>query len=170
MIVFASVGTDVHPFNRLVRWLDRWAATHTEHHVTVQYGTSQAPAFANGFDYLEHEQLLEWMQKADAIVSHGGPSTITEIREKHGIPIVVPRDPRRGEHVDEHQVRFCDLMNGRGLVDLAASAEDLGRHLESRVVTPTTPQVHAHRLPVGVEGFAAAVAPLVESTRRQKQR
>lgn len=40
-------------------------------------------------------------------------------------PVVVPRDPALGEHLDEHQMLFTDFMAHRGWVDVAASADDL---------------------------------------------
>jgi hypothetical protein len=47
-LVLISVGTDHHPFDRLVTWADGWLATRPEGSVrcVVQSGTSRAPLVA----------------------------------------------------------------------------------------------------------------------------
>ncbi len=47
-LVLVSVGTDFHPFDRLVAAVDRWAAQHPEARVVVQHGRSRAPRHAEG--------------------------------------------------------------------------------------------------------------------------
>jgi len=48
-LVFVTVGTDHHPFDRLCAWADAWvsAARHPEIPWFVQSGTSRAPATAS---------------------------------------------------------------------------------------------------------------------------
>jgi UDP-N-acetylglucosamine transferase subunit ALG13 len=42
--VLVTVGTDHHRFDRLIGWVDRWAAAHPDAQVLVQHGTATAPA------------------------------------------------------------------------------------------------------------------------------
>ena len=44
--ILVTVGTDHHPFQRLVDWGDRYAARHPEHQVFIQYGSARPPAHA----------------------------------------------------------------------------------------------------------------------------
>lgn len=166
-VVFASVGTDRHPFDRLVRWIDHIAAGNTRLQCVIQYGTSSAPTVAAGVDYLDHDRLLGWIERASVVITHGGPASIVQVREAHGRPIVVPRDPRRGEHVDGHQVDFATMLHRTGAVDIASSPDELTalveRHLRSEPV-PTSVLTGA---PVGIGRFAQEVNAVLS---RQQQR
>ena len=86
-LVLVAVGTDHHPFDRAVDWVDAWlvdarAAGH-DVDVLVQYGHSHPPILARGSSLLEHADLQDAMSRAAVVVCHGGPATITEAR-RHG--------------------------------------------------------------------------------------
>jgi UDP-N-acetylglucosamine transferase subunit ALG13 len=111
-LLLVTVGTDHHPFDRLVQWVDGWLATPggcaTGLHCLMQTGTWVPPtgSAAGWQDYLEFEVLQAAMRDAAAVVCHGGPGTILGARHMGTVPIVVPRRRRLGEHVDDHQVAF----------------------------------------------------------------
>jgi UDP-N-acetylglucosamine transferase subunit ALG13 len=135
-LVLAVVGTDHHPFDRLVHWLDAWAQRHGDVQCVVQYGTSQPPTVCTGVDYLPHPVLQDLVVRAAVVVSHGGPGTIMDARRAGLVPVVVPRDPDQGEHVDTHQQRFARLVGARQLVRLAETAPALEAALEERLALP----------------------------------
>lgn len=114
--VLVLVGTDHHPFDRLIGWSDAWARLHDDVEVVVQHGHSAAPEVCVGHAFLEHAALTDLVATSDAVVSHGGPATISEARAAGHLPVVVPRDPAHGEHVDDHQVRFSAWLEAKGLV------------------------------------------------------
>lgn len=136
-LVLAVVGTDHHPFDRLVRWVGSWAESHRQVRVVVQHGTSRKAVAAQSHDYLEHAELQRLMRAADVVVSHGGPSSIAESRRLGTVPIVVPRDPALGEHVDAHQMRFGARLGEAGLVLLADDEQHLHRLLDSALADPS---------------------------------
>ncbi|MGO4257216.1 glycosyltransferase [Marmoricola sp. RAF53] len=124
----ASVGTDHHPFDRLVGWLDEIArdglgGRRTE--VWVQFGSSRPPVRAGGAAFVAHAELVDRLREADLVVVHGGPSTILDALRAGHRPVCVPRDPGRGEHVDDHQVRFADFLRARDVVDVVHDREAL---------------------------------------------
>lgn len=125
-LVFVSVGTDHHPFDRLVQWVDAWLPEGVK--CVVQHGTSAPPLHAEGVAYLDHGALNSLLDEAAVVICHGGPTTITESRRHGRRPIVVPRSPALGEHVDDHQQRFCARMEAKGLISMAAD-EDAFRSL-----------------------------------------
>ena len=114
--VLVTVGTDHHPFDRLVQWADRWARRHPEATVVVQHGHAAPPTDAAGHPLLHHTELDALMRDSDVVVTHGGPATVTQARAHGHVPVAVARDPQRGEHVDDHQQRFVRFLAGRGLV------------------------------------------------------
>jgi UDP-N-acetylglucosamine transferase subunit ALG13 len=129
-LVLAVVGTDHHPFDRMVGWMDAWAATHPAVRVVIQFGSSAAPVTAEGRDFLPVQELAGLLRSASAVVCHGGPGTIMGARDAGHVPIVIARDPSLGEHVDGHQQRFALRAAGSGQVRLASRAEELDELLE----------------------------------------
>ncbi len=128
--VLVLVGTDHHPYDRIVRWADATALRLPGTRVVVQHGATRAPAHAEGHAFVTHAELVELLQSADVVVCHGGPGTITDARGAGHVPIVAPRDPALGEHVDGHQQRFVRLLEGSGLVTGAWSDDDLDRAVD----------------------------------------
>ncbi|WP_233510171.1 glycosyltransferase [Actinomadura craniellae] len=153
-LVLVSVGTDFHHFARLVQWADRWAADVGPDRVRclIQHGATPPPEHAEGRDYLDHDELGRAMAEAVAIVSHGGPATITEARRTGHLPIVVARDPGLGEHVDGHQQRFVRRLAAEGLIAACDTEEELRKHLDAALAAP-----EEYRLPA-VDGDAPAPA------------
>jgi UDP-N-acetylglucosamine transferase subunit ALG13 len=122
-LVVALVGTDHHRFDRMVDWLDGAAQRHPTVEFVVQHGASRPPAVAQGRAYVAHDALVALLAGADVVVCHGGPGTIMDARAAGHVPICVPRDPRRGEHVDDHQMRFAGLVAAAEVVRLADDVE-----------------------------------------------
>lgn len=154
-LIVVTVGTDVHPFDRLVQWVDRWVAEHPEPRprVVVQHGRSAPPSTAEGHDLVGHDDLQRLLAGAIAVVTHGGPATITEARRHGRVPVVVPREHAHGEHVDDHQVRFATRLGQVGLVRLCRTEDGLRSVLDSVVDDP-----ELLRVPTGASGAAAAAA------------
>ncbi len=118
------VGTDHHPFDRLIGWAERWADRGAEWEVQVQHGRSRAPRAGVGFAFCEHDRLQQMLESADVVVSHAGPASITEARRFGHRPIVVARDPARGEHVDDHQQLFAGRLAAADLVQRVDTEDD----------------------------------------------
>ena len=154
--VFVTVGTDHHPFDRLVSWAEAWSER-TGVACFVQTGTSQLVAQAPGADYLPYPTMVDAMSEAVAVVCHGGPATIMLARQCGRIPLVVPRDPKRGEHVDDHQLRFSRWMADKGQIVVIP---DLGM-LEDQLALALTDGT-ALRLDGDGDETAAAVARFTE--------
>ncbi len=115
--VLVVVGTDKHPFDRLVDWLRSWHRTVPDRvALTVQHGYTKAVGVPGALAFLGHDELHAAISTADLVICHGGPATILEVRRHGRVPIVVPRDPSHGEHVDDHQLRFARRLGAAGLV------------------------------------------------------
>jgi UDP-N-acetylglucosamine transferase subunit ALG13 len=142
------VGTDFHPFDRLLDWIDEWlSGPGSGVRCVVQHGTSRAPHHATGETYLGYADLQAAMESADAVVCHGGPATITEARAHGHRPICVPRDPALGEHIDDHQQRFARRLAEAGLVTLAETPAALSAALDEAVSSAPLARRGAASLP-----------------------
>ena len=135
--IVGTVGTDHHPFDRLIAWLDRFAADHPSVSTFVQSGTSAPPRTCDGSAYLAFDELGARLAGSVAVVSHGGPATIMDARAAGRLPIVLPRQSGLGEHVDDHQVRFSTWMDSRGQVVLAHDEDHLTELLEGALADPS---------------------------------
>jgi UDP-N-acetylglucosamine transferase subunit ALG13 len=153
--LFVTVGTDHHPFDRLIDWVDSWLATNSNRRVRcmVQAGTGTTPRHASWSRYLSHDETLAALREATAVVCHGGPGTIMSCRSLGLIPIIVPRRKVLGEHVDDHQVIFARRMAERGDVILAEGRRELWGLLDRAVDEP-----EAFRAPPPRASADAAIA------------
>jgi UDP-N-acetylglucosamine transferase subunit ALG13 len=103
------------------------------------------------------------MAEAAAVVCHGGPGTILGAKHAGAVPIVVPRQHRLGEHVDDHQVRFSRRLAAEGGVYLAESEGDLHRLLDRVVAEPAAfrAERERRRTAPAVDAFERLVDRLV---------
>lgn len=123
--ILLLVGTDHHAFQRAVTWADDRQRAHPDERVFIQYGKSAAPGHADGEAFLSPDQMRAAIARAHVVITHGGPGTISDARHGGHRPIVFPRDPQHGEHVDDHQQRFAAWCDTRGLAQFARTASDL---------------------------------------------
>jgi UDP-N-acetylglucosamine transferase subunit ALG13 len=135
-LVVVMVGTDHHPFDRLVDWVDEAARLRSDVRFVVQHGDSVAPVVAEGRAFLPHHEILDLLGEATAVVCHGGPGTIMDARGAGHVPVCVPRDPTLGEHVDGHQQRFAALVHEAGVVIRAGTSAELGVALDRLLASP----------------------------------
>lgn len=138
-LVLALAGTDHHPFDRMVRWIDGAARRHRGVHFVVQHGVTRPPQVAEGHDFLAHDRLVALLTEASVVVCHGGPGTVLEARELGHVPLCMPRDPRLGEHVDDHQQRFAALVGGVGVVRDVRSLDAFETRLAEALRTASGP-------------------------------
>lgn len=133
-LLLVTVGTDHHPFDRLISWVDRWLDDGADEKVRtiVQYSTSAAPKHGTAEPYLDYDELHGYIRDAAIVVCHGG-ATVLECRANGLLPIVVPRRRAHGEVVDDHQVSFGRRLGGAGLVLCCESEADLRAALDRAV-------------------------------------
>lgn len=119
-----SVGTDHHPFHRMLEW-GAVASERLDVDVLIQRGATPGRSDVETIDYLDGLDLADQMRKADAVVCHGGPGTISLAVQCGHRPIVMPRDPTLGEHVDDHQQRYTAKLEREGSIDVAHTIDEL---------------------------------------------
>ena len=163
-LVFATVGTDHHPFDRLVRWLDGWLESREDDRVRclVQTGTSMQPQRASSREYLDYETMKALLRDAAVVVCHGGPATIMLCAYAGNRPIVVPRVHRLGEHVDDHQVVFTRRMAREGTIELAETEDRFRELLDDALYAGAAVRVAGATSSIAeaVQRFEEAVADL----------
>lgn len=138
-LVFVTVGTDHHPFDRLISWVDDWLAGsgRGRARVLVQAGASAPSMRAETRDFLPRRELARVLASSAVVVCHGGPGAIMEGRSAGLVPIVVPRRRALGEVVDDHQLAFSSRLGRLGEVRVATTAQELHRLLDDAVAHPS---------------------------------
>ncbi len=122
--VVATVGTDHHPYHRMIEWMTV-AQERLGIDVVVQRGATPGQDGIETVDYVGADELRALMESADAVVCHGGPGTISLAQRSGHRPIVMARDPSLGEHIDDHQMRYVARLASDGVIDTASTVEEL---------------------------------------------
>ena len=126
-MIFVTVGTHEQPFNRLIEAVDRMKDEKVfDDDVIIQVGYSTyEPKFCEWQKWYPYDKMLEFVNQARIVITHGGPSSFIMPLQIGKIPIVVPRQKQYGEHVNDHQVEFCKAVEERfGNIEVA---EDEGK-------------------------------------------
>ena len=112
-VIFVTVGTHEQPFNRLIEYMDYWAKLHNEK-VIMQTGFSTyTPKYAEWKKMYPYQEMIELVKVARIVITHGGPSSFIMPLQIGKIPIVVPRQHKFNEHVNDHQVEFARNVSER---------------------------------------------------------
>lgn len=137
VLVFVTVGTDHHKFDRLMTWVEQWAAgAPAQVRCVVQHGTSKAPRGVEAHPLLAPEAMRDLMAQASVVVTQGGPSAMIECLRRGLRPVVVPRNSKLREHVDDHQIAFARNMAGVGRILIAEDQAQFTAHLDAAVAHP----------------------------------
>ena len=76
--------------------------------------------------------MEQFISDARIVITHGGPSSFIAPIQKGKIPIVVPRQHKFGEHVNDHQLEFCRKVSERqGNIILVEDIDSLQSMLEN---------------------------------------
>lgn len=115
-MIFVTVGTHEQPFDRLVKKIDELVRDgYINEKVFVQIGYSlYEPKYCEWTKFLGYSEMEAFIEKATVVITHGGPSTYMQVLHKGKIPIVVPREQKYNEHVNDHQVWVSKQVSGKG--------------------------------------------------------
>lgn len=108
-MIFVTVGTHEQPFDRLVRAVDELVAGGMiAEEVFIQTGYSTyEPKHCTFSKMLPFGEMVSKVAQARIVITHGGPSSFIMPLQVGKTPIVVPRQARFDEHVNDHQLEFA---------------------------------------------------------------
>jgi UDP-N-acetylglucosamine transferase subunit ALG13 len=132
-LILLSLGTHQQPFDRALD-LVQPLAIHGKA-IIVQHGsTPPRPAVPNTtwLEYMSFEDIVEAMAKAQSVICHAGVGTIMVAMQTGHTPVVIPRQARYREHVDDHQVDIATRFASRHLVRCVTAEVDLEQLLIPR--------------------------------------
>jgi UDP-N-acetylglucosamine transferase subunit ALG13 len=127
-VIFVTVGSN--PTFRFDRLIDAIAQLDPQD-LVVQHGPATAPrGVAEAYEWLTFDQVLDFMDAADTVVSHAGTGTIMCAANMGHVPVVVPRLKSFGETVDDHQVALARVFEQTGRVAVAWDVASLPERVE----------------------------------------
>ena len=114
-MIFVTVGTHEQPFDRLVQKIDELVQNgNIKDEVIMQTGyCTYIPQACRAQKYFSYLEMEEYVKKADIVITHGGPSSFILPIQFGKVPIVVPRQKKFQEHVNDHQVEFVREVEKR---------------------------------------------------------
>lgn len=126
-MIFAAVGTQKFPMDRLVTELDRIAGEGlVTEEIFIQSGTSTCePRHIQHSPYLEKKDMDARVADCSILICHAGVGTILTGLKAGKKVIVVPRRAAFGEHVDDHQLEIAQSFARAGYVRAVEDVADL---------------------------------------------
>ena len=114
-MIFVTVGTHEQPFNRLIKKVDELVAEGLiREEVIMQTGFSTyEPKYCKWQKMMSFDEMQQNLKNARIVITHGGPSSFIETLQFGKVPIVVPRQEKFHEHINNHQVDFTKLIAER---------------------------------------------------------
>ena len=129
-MIFVTVGTHEQPFNRLVKAIDDLKKDGAiKEEVIIQTGFSTyEPKYCKWSKLIPYQQMIENVDKARIVITHGGPASFIMPLQIGKTPIVVPRQHRFDEHVNDHQVEFArNVAERMGTIIPVEDISELGK-------------------------------------------
>lgn len=133
-MIFVTVGTHEQPFNRLVKAVDELKrdGVITED-VIMQTGFSTyEPKYCKWSKLIPYQQMIKNVEDARIVITHGGPASFVMPLQIGKTPIVVPRQKKYDEHVNDHQVEFArNVAERMGTIIPVEDISDLGKIIKN---------------------------------------
>jgi UDP-N-acetylglucosamine transferase subunit ALG13 len=132
-MIFITVGTHEQPFDRLVKEIDLLRQKEIiKEPVFTQTGySSYKPKFCEYSKFIAFNEMMKKIENARIVITHGGPGSIMPVFYTGKVPIVVPRQKKYGEHVDDHQIYFCKKLEKKGKIIAVYKVKDLEYKIQS---------------------------------------
>lgn len=104
MKYFCMVGSHDVGFPRLIKALDEFAGKYPKHRFQMQIGsTLYHPIHSSWYDFKPALDLD--IEDADIIITHGSLCLFEALKAGKKL-VVIPRQAKYGEHINDHQVQF----------------------------------------------------------------
>lgn len=131
-MIFVTVGTHEQQFDRLVKKMDeikRRGSVKDE--VVIQTGySSYHPESCTWRQWFDYDEMCEYVRNARIVITHGGPASFLLPVQMGKVPVVVPRQKKYAEHVNDHQLEFVRAVRSMGAgIIVAEEMDELDRIL-----------------------------------------
>ena len=142
-MILVLLGTVPNNFDRLLIEVDRIAKKSKKKFI-VQLGNSKyKPKNVSFFNFKNKEKILEYIKKAEIIISQGGFGSLYDCLQNRKKVVAVPRLKRFNEHATEHQMELVEALEKKGRIIAVYSIEDLESAIQKAYAfQPNNPEIH----------------------------
>lgn len=126
-MIFVTVGTHEQQFNRLIKKIDELKGKGLiNDKVIIQSGYSNYDIkYCENYRLIGYDKMHYYAQNSEIMITHGGPASIFLALQYGKKPIVVPRQKKFNEHIDDHQVLFCNYLKKEDKIILVDEIDEL---------------------------------------------
>ena len=128
-MIFVTVGTHEQAFNRLIEKIDELKGKGIiQEDVIIQTGyCTYEPQNCTWDKLIPYDEMIKNGEEASIVITHGGPASFIMPLQVGKVPIVVPRQFKFNEHVNDHQVEFSKAVAERqGNIIVVEDINELG--------------------------------------------
>lgn len=113
-MILVTLGTQKEQFIRLLDYIEK---SNIKDEIIVQAGhTKYKSKKMRIFDFISYEEMNNYIDKADIIITHSGTGSVLMPLKKNKKVIVCARLEKYGEHVDDHQKQLTEIFRDEGYV------------------------------------------------------
>lgn len=113
-MILVTLGTQKQQFTRLLDYIEN---SNIKDEIIVQAGhTKYDSKKMKVFDFIDYDNMNEYVKRADIVITHGGTGSITGPLKEGKVVIACPRKKKYGEHVDDHQEQLVDVFYETGMI------------------------------------------------------
>lgn len=113
-MILVTLGTQKQDFSRLLQYIED---SKIKDEIIVQAGhTKFKSKKMKIFDFIPYEEMEEYIEKADCVITHSGTGSVLTPLKKDKKVIVCARLSKYGEHVDDHQKQLVEVFKEEGYV------------------------------------------------------
>ena len=155
-MILVLLGTQNNSFHRLLEEIEKNIKDGIiKDEIIVQAGYTKFQSHRMRIiDLMSKEQLENFQDEADLIITHGGVGSIISSLEKGKKVIAVPRMHEYGEHVNNHQKEIVKDFNDKGYIIGIEKVEDLKQAIiKSKDFEPKKYQPNNEKMLEIIESF-----------------
>lgn len=126
-MIFISVGNNKQSFIRLFNKFERIYDKLPKKKQTVVCQVGYTDYYNKNFKiikFIEKKLFNDFVRKSDLFISHAGAGSVIDSINNEKIPILLPREKKYNEHVDNHQI---ELYKKLLKIQLASSFKQICR-------------------------------------------
>lgn len=144
-MITVITGTEKFSFHRMIEEIDAIAQrTKLAEEFFLQIGASKyEPSACEWVRFVQFREMVERIQRSEVVISHAGAGSTLLCLQQGIRPIVMPRQKKFDEHVDDHQVLFAKKLAERGLVRLVLDELELAEAVRDAIEHPARVEEHA---------------------------
>ena len=137
-MILVMTGTHDQGFNRLIKSVDKLAKNYPEKFF-IQTGNSVIkPENCEWKNFFKGEDREKKIKESSLIITHGGSGSIVDSLKFGKKTIVVPREKRFQEHINDHQLELASALDKEKKLVMCTDVEQLDKAIEKakKIIVP----------------------------------